>query len=311
MDKDKKKAGALPDAKKLVEFALAILAVAALAMLVMRIMSVERYSVVVVKDASMAGYYEELAKECSGKASTACCMASVKAMAAGGFELAPRGGACSVGERENMMKCVDSFRWCEPAAEPKKGETLEVRGRVTAKDVSQVPVDGPGFVTVVDGSGASFKIVYSCGMTPDFNRDAYNVGSSLKVGDEIEAGGVVMSDGAVSVCGSKGTYLRKAAGTEPAASAGSVRSVEGIFVDKDDTQLAYDGAAFATIMMDNGADAKVLYDCGEPEAINESAIASLGSLNIGDRVVARGKVVRTDRLVLSLCEDDSHYIRRK
>ena len=58
-------------------------------------------------------YYEKLANECKSKQSESCCLASVEAMKQGGYTLVPAGG-CPAGYQPNMMKCIDSFRWCQP-----------------------------------------------------------------------------------------------------------------------------------------------------------------------------------------------------
>jgi hypothetical protein len=58
-------------------------------------------------------YYEKLANECKSKQSESCCLASVEAMKQGGYTLAPAEG-CPAGYQPNMMRCIDSFRWCQP-----------------------------------------------------------------------------------------------------------------------------------------------------------------------------------------------------
>lgn len=58
-------------------------------------------------------YYRELAEECLQKSSYGCCMASVRAMYNGNYKLSEN-NTCEDGFTPNMMKCIDSFKWCEP-----------------------------------------------------------------------------------------------------------------------------------------------------------------------------------------------------
>ena len=58
-------------------------------------------------------YYDKLADECKSKQSENCCLASVEAMKQGGYTLAVQDG-CPAGYQPNMMRCIDSFRWCQP-----------------------------------------------------------------------------------------------------------------------------------------------------------------------------------------------------
>ncbi|MDD4333049.1 MAG: hypothetical protein PHT51_02955 [Patescibacteria group bacterium] len=63
-------------------------------------------------------YYKNLAKECELKLSHDCCMSSVNIMTNGNYQLAPgktlAESGCPEGYQPNMLKCIDSFRWCEP-----------------------------------------------------------------------------------------------------------------------------------------------------------------------------------------------------
>ena len=63
--------------------------------------------------AATQDYYDKLASECNNKESENCCLASVKAMKAGNYTLVPEQG-CLAGYQPNMMKCKDSYTWCEP-----------------------------------------------------------------------------------------------------------------------------------------------------------------------------------------------------
>lgn len=58
-------------------------------------------------------YYQNLAKECESKDGYACCMVSVRMMAGGNHKLEPETG-CQTGYQLNMLKCIGTFRWCEP-----------------------------------------------------------------------------------------------------------------------------------------------------------------------------------------------------
>jgi hypothetical protein len=55
-------------------------------------------------------YYDKLASGCKNNG---CCLASVKAMRKGNYTIAPQEG-CPPGHQRNMMRCIDSYRWCEP-----------------------------------------------------------------------------------------------------------------------------------------------------------------------------------------------------
>jgi hypothetical protein len=59
--------------------------------------------------------YDRLAKDCDTRGSKSCCLASVLAMRRGGFQPASPEGNCPAGTTRNMMRCEDSYQWCEPA----------------------------------------------------------------------------------------------------------------------------------------------------------------------------------------------------
>lgn len=59
-------------------------------------------------------YYDKLANECKTKQSESCCLASVESMRAGNYTLMPQEG-CHASYHPNMMLCIDSYRWCQPA----------------------------------------------------------------------------------------------------------------------------------------------------------------------------------------------------
>lgn len=63
----------------------------------------------------MSPYYQELVKECETRKSFSCCIASVEDMAAGGYKLALEPG-CPEGYQRTMLRCMNSFAWCEPQA---------------------------------------------------------------------------------------------------------------------------------------------------------------------------------------------------
>jgi hypothetical protein len=58
-------------------------------------------------------YHERLASECINTAEPECCRLSVEIMSKGNFKLS--GGGCPQNYRENMLDCISSFEWCEPA----------------------------------------------------------------------------------------------------------------------------------------------------------------------------------------------------
>lgn len=64
----------------------------------------------VTKDDQM--YYRQLSRECLKKQSVSCCMTSLRRMMAHhSREVLPEG--CADGFVPNMLRCPDSYRWCE------------------------------------------------------------------------------------------------------------------------------------------------------------------------------------------------------
>lgn len=59
------------------------------------------------------GYYHELAQQCEQKGSFGCCIASVRAMESGNYKLSEN-NICAEGFAPNMLRCIDTFKWCEP-----------------------------------------------------------------------------------------------------------------------------------------------------------------------------------------------------
>ncbi len=61
--------------------------------------------------------YEALKEACKEKQSVSCCLASVLAMQEGGYMLDEgktfETSTCPQGYKPNMMRCVDSYRWCQ------------------------------------------------------------------------------------------------------------------------------------------------------------------------------------------------------
>jgi hypothetical protein len=55
-------------------------------------------------------YYKQLAEKCSSRG---CCLSSVRYMVKGNFKLSPESG-CPDDMQGNMLKCIDSYKWCEP-----------------------------------------------------------------------------------------------------------------------------------------------------------------------------------------------------
>ena len=67
-------------------------------------------SMLLGKDAS---YYQNLFKECESKNSFSCCDNSLAQMIVGNYKLEPSEG-CPTGTQRNLLKCEDTFVWCEP-----------------------------------------------------------------------------------------------------------------------------------------------------------------------------------------------------
>jgi hypothetical protein len=60
---------------------------------------------------SRGDYYDRLEASCGG---SGCCEASVTQMRQTRAKLQPTGG-CEAGETADMLRCHESYRWCEPA----------------------------------------------------------------------------------------------------------------------------------------------------------------------------------------------------
>jgi len=58
-------------------------------------------------------YYKSLEKFCDNAGSKSCCISSVDRMRKGGYKLSPENG-CGEEYNGNMLKCIDSLKWCEP-----------------------------------------------------------------------------------------------------------------------------------------------------------------------------------------------------
>jgi len=69
--------------------------------------------------------YDALAQECKQKDSVSCCMASIRVMKENNYIPASKDASenynCPEGFNKNMMKCIDTFRWCEPVKSNSKG----------------------------------------------------------------------------------------------------------------------------------------------------------------------------------------------
>ncbi|MFA6511657.1 MAG: hypothetical protein WCV86_00815 [Patescibacteria group bacterium] len=66
-----------------------------------------------VEVSHISSAYKELAKQCLEKSSFGCCISSVHYMEQNGFVLQSIAG-CPEGFQSSMMRCSDSFTWCEP-----------------------------------------------------------------------------------------------------------------------------------------------------------------------------------------------------
>ena len=136
-------------------------------------------------------YYQNLAQQCESKTSLGCCLASVKTMQSGNYQLASQ-GKCPDGYKPNTMLCIDSYHWCEPEASAGQNknsasQTQDVRftGVIQTVD-NQQPVDGNLRVKIND-----VWIIIGGGEMPvpkpglvvgfDFNNVQSNVGKRAEV----------------------------------------------------------------------------------------------------------------------------------
>jgi hypothetical protein len=65
-----------------------------------------------------AKYYDQLRVFCMGKASTPCCLASLKTMRAGGYIPKPEQG-CPENMIPDRLTCRESYEWCVPNTSPR------------------------------------------------------------------------------------------------------------------------------------------------------------------------------------------------
>ncbi len=65
------------------------------------------------ESSNLPDYYQQLALECETKENYSCCISSVNNMANENHKLSPDSG-CPDDFQENMSRCLDSFKWCEP-----------------------------------------------------------------------------------------------------------------------------------------------------------------------------------------------------
>ncbi len=61
-------------------------------------------------DQKIQDYYNLLEQKC---ANDSCCSASLKRMASGNYKLEPETG-CPTGYQRNMLRCSETYKWCEP-----------------------------------------------------------------------------------------------------------------------------------------------------------------------------------------------------
>lgn len=85
----------------------------------------------------------------------------------------------------------------------------ETRGTIASIITDQVAYDGPTLIAVREESGAQAVIaVYSMGFNLCAAKDNIVDVSTLAVGDMVEAGGAISTDGLIIPCESAGHYLR-------------------------------------------------------------------------------------------------------
>jgi hypothetical protein len=58
-------------------------------------------------------YYLKLEKQCYERTSPNCCLASLQGMVTTQSKLADANGTCPAGYKRVMMKCIDTYVWCE------------------------------------------------------------------------------------------------------------------------------------------------------------------------------------------------------
>ena len=99
-----------------------------------------------------APYYQQLARECQKRGSPNCCMASVGAMVKGNYQLTPASG-CPDGYVGNMMRCIDSYRWCEPTGKRDPESVLKVfREPVVLQRADGYDDGGTRVIELIDAS---------------------------------------------------------------------------------------------------------------------------------------------------------------
>ena len=100
-------------------------------------------------------YYDKLANECKSKQSESCCLASVEAMKQGGYTLAPAEG-CPAGYQPNMMRCIDSFRWCQP--EEKSATNVQTQNAPFSLDFfAGGSIFGSSFEVKISGADITYR----------------------------------------------------------------------------------------------------------------------------------------------------------
>lgn len=136
----------------------------AVALVVVCILSLNAY-VYLGKKAEVSSfkdsYYGVLARQCENKASFNCCMASVRAMKNGNYKLSDN-NTCSDGFTQNMMKCISTFKWCEPINKSGEKQTSQEKDKVTLKTCGNNFVCDEGYVcyhSQYTGLGPKGKII--------------------------------------------------------------------------------------------------------------------------------------------------------
>ena len=106
--------------------------------------------------ASTQNYYGKLTNECKTKESESCCLASVEAMKAGNYTLAPQEG-CPAGYQPNMMRCVDSYRWCQPMSVSPTGSPAEIETNYPVSGIEDGGYSGTAFCNLIGHSDFELK----------------------------------------------------------------------------------------------------------------------------------------------------------
>lgn len=101
-------------------------------------------------------YYDKLAGDCKSKQSESCCLASAEAMKQGGYTLAPQDG-CPAGYQPNMMRCIDSYRWCQPTEETPADNSANKGATLILDFLAGGSIFGSSFEVKISGVNITYR----------------------------------------------------------------------------------------------------------------------------------------------------------